>query len=319
MANLTRAGSYPSFGTDGTTNYIEQLYTRKVLRNYYAVDVISKITNSDAKNQSAISQMGDKVIFRKRAVVSINPYSKGQTLAYETPVVDSLELEINKAKHWAVQIDNIDKFQSSIPIMSEYAIEAAEQLKTSINVDFLADIFDDGSSSNYGASAGIKSGNINLGTSGADLVITRDNVLYVFNNACQVLDEQDIPPNDRHMTIMPAFWNMIQSSDLKNASFSGKQLSSLINSGSAVHNIAGFDIHVTNNVNSQTDGTTNNTAFDVWFNQREAVTFCMQITETDIFPKLESTFGAAARGLAVYGYKMVQPKASGWLYCSVQN
>ena len=319
MAAVPRAGSYPDFSSGGTTNYIERLYARKLLRNYYKKDVISKICNSDASNQSSIKQMGDKVIFRKRPAITINNYYKGKTLSYETPTEDSLELDIDKARDWAFQIDDIDQFQSSVQIMSQYADEGGEKLKETICTDFLADIYDDGNSSNYGATAGAISGNINLGTSGADLVLTRDNILYTFNNMAQVLNEQNIPESDRHVTIPPAVWNMIQSSDLKNSSFSGLDESTLLSNGEAVHRIAGFDIHVTNCVNSATDGTTGNTAFDIVFNQMEAICFCMQITKVEILKQLESTFGSAARGLAVFGYKVLQPKGLGWMYASVQN
>ena len=316
MSTVPRAGSYPDFSSAGTTNYIQQLYARQLLKKYYKTDVITKITNTDAENQSSIKQMGDKVIFRKRPTVTINDYYKGKTLSYESPVENSLEMFIDKAHDWAFQIDNIDLFQSDVKIMSEYSDEGARELKQTICTNFLAAIYDDGSSSNYGSSAGSISGNINLGISGTPKVVTRDNVLYVFNDMAQVLDEQDVSPDNRHITIPPAFWNMIQSSDLKNASFSGKDQSLLL-SGDAVHNIAGFNIHVTNCVNSATDGSY--TAFDVVFNHMDAITFCMQITKVEILDKLESTFGSAARGLAVYGYKVIQPDALGWLYCAVQN
>ena len=318
MAAVGRAGSYSDFSSAGATNYIQQLYARQLLKKYYKIDVISKITNSLAENQSSIKEMGDKVIFRKRPTIAINSYYKGKTLTYETPTQGSIEMDIDTAYDWAFQIDNIDKFQSDVNIMSEYSDEGAKELKQTICTNFLAAAYDDGSSDNYGASAGAISGNINMGTSGADLLVTRDNVLYTFNNMSQVLDEKNIPADNRHVTIPPAFWNMIQSSDLKNSSFSGDGPSKLL-SGAAVHNIAGFDIHVTNCVHSQTDGTTNRTAFDIVFNHMDAITFCMQITKVEILSQLESTFGSAARGLAVYGFKTVQPDAQGWLYCAVQN
>lgn len=224
---------------------------------------------------------------------------------------------IDKAKYWAFEIDNIDLFQSDVKIMTEYAEEGAEQLKQTICTDFLADIYDDFNSSNYGASAGVVSGNLNLGTSGTPKVVTRDNVLYVFNDMCQTLDEQNVPSSDRHITVPPAFWNMIQSSDLKNASFSGRSKSLALENGESVHNIAGFNIHVTNCVHSQTDGSYK--TFDIVFNHIKAVTFCMQITETDILNQRDSTFGKAARGLAVFGYKTLLPKNAGWLYCAIEN
>ncbi len=316
MSTVPRSGSYPDLSSAGSTDYIQRLFASEVLMQLYGNDVVSKITNDKAQNQSAIKKQGDAVTFRKEPTVTINNYSKGQSLVSETPTEDSVTLYVDKAKYFNIALDIIDKKQSDLDLLSMYAAAAAKSLKKSIAEAFLADVYDDGSSSNYGASAGVTSGSINMGTSGADLLVTKNSILDVFNKMALVLDEQDVKPENRHVTIPPSFWMLIQSSDLKNASFSGQALSSLIAQGKPVHNIAGFDVHVSTYVNSQTDGTTNRTAYDIIFNQEDAIAYCTQITKSQVLPFVDSSFESVVRGLAVYGYKVIEPKALGWLYAS---
>ena len=46
MTYITRSGSYPDFSSGGSSGAIPNLFSRKLLHNYYKKDVISKITNS---------------------------------------------------------------------------------------------------------------------------------------------------------------------------------------------------------------------------------------------------------------------------------
>lgn len=313
---ITRAGNYPDYSSSAPSKLTEQLYARKLRNYYYKFDVIPFICNKDADNQSDIKQMGDKVIFRNFPDVTIFDYSKGQEINYQNATVTTVELTIDKAKAFALTLDDIDKYQADMNYLDLFAQHAAKYLKTQICDGFLADIYDDGDSANYGTAAGYVSANINLGTSGSPRVLTKDNILYWFNDLQQVLDEQNVPPNDRHITLSPAIVNMINSSDLKSSMFSGAGKSNLL-TGSAIGAIAGFEIHTTNSVYSSTDG--NYKAFDVVFNQKDAIAFCMQITDTKFIDTMEKTFGKAVRGLSVYGYKCLSPKALGWSHVAIQS
>ena len=314
---VSRAGNYQDYSSSSSSKLIQQLYSKKLRKYYYEYDVIPYITNKDAENQSSIKQMGDKVIFRSLPDITTYNYSKGQSITPQYVVADALELEIDKAKGFFIGLDNIDKFQMDINYLDECAQHGARILSTDICTAFLADIPDSANASNAGTSAGYKSANINLGTSGSPRVLTKDNIIYWFNDMQQVLSEYDIPDDGkRHVTISPAIYNMIMSSDLKNASFMGNGKSFLA-TGEHVGELAGFKIHVTNSVETATDGSYK--TFNVIFNHMDAIAFCMQITESKLIETLETTHGSAFRALSVYGYKSVQDKGLGLSYVAVQN
>lgn len=52
MANgVTRAGGYGSYDSAGTSKFVPQIWTKKVLRNFYLSTVFSMISNTDYEGE----------------------------------------------------------------------------------------------------------------------------------------------------------------------------------------------------------------------------------------------------------------------------
>lgn len=305
--SLPRATGHPDYSSAGTSKFIPEIWSGKLLVKFYEATVLSEITNTDYEGE--IKGHGDKVIIRTIPSISIKDYVKGQKLTYETPESPAVELLIDKGKYWAFVVDRVDKVQSDIALLDKWAGDASEQLKIAIDKDVLGNIYDDVHAANKGATAGLKSASFNLGTTGAPVALTPTNILDTIVDCGTVLDEQTVPEDGRFMVLPPWAVGMLKKSDIKDASLTGDNTSVLRNG--RVGMIDRFTIYTSNLLATTTDGAY--TVYNIIFGHKLATTFANQITETETLKSAE-VFGDLVRGLSVYGYKVLKPEALGWLY-----
>ena len=99
----------------------------------------------------------------------------------------------------------------------------------SIDQRVLTDVLPDISSLNKGNTAGRITGNIDLGSTGTPVAITKTNVLDYLVDLGTVLDEANCPEGDRFVVIPAKMAGMIKKSDLKDAALAGDSTSILRN------------------------------------------------------------------------------------------
>jgi hypothetical protein len=305
-ANTSYAGDYPTYASDSTSKFINQIWTKKVLRNFYETTVFGDIANTDYEGE--IKGQGDKVIIRTTPVITINDYEVGGTLTYEVPEKANKELNIDQAKSWSYRIDDIDALQSDIDLMNKFSADAAERLKIAIDQDVLQYISDKADATNSGATAGAISGNLDFGAATAPISLASDNIVTKIVEAGQALDENNQPQEGRYI-ILPAWaCSLLKIGDLKRADVTG-DATGVIRTG-LIGMVDNFKIYRSNNIYHVTDTTE---CFYMPFGTTEAVTFASQLTNTENL-KIQDSFGTYFRGLQVYGREVVQPTALGMLY-----
>jgi hypothetical protein len=284
-----------------------------LLEKFYKATVWTAISNTDYEGE--IKDQGDKVIIRTIPSIAINPYQKGQKLVYERPESIATELLIDKGNYFAFTCDDVDAYQADLRLMNMFSQDAAEQQKIYVDSQVLtactygtAGTFP-GSANNAGATAGVVTSSFNLGASGSPVQITKTNVLEYIVDCMTVLDEQNVPESGRWMVIPHWFANLIQKSDLKDASLTGDGTSIMRNGRLGI--IANCTLYKSNNLYSAADGSF--TAYWIPFGTNHAITFASQFTKMETL-RAESTFGDLVRGLHVYGYKVIKTEAIGLLY-----
>jgi N4-gp56 family major capsid protein len=306
-------------GVDGYSGkFIPEIWSGKLAVKFYLATCLSEITNNDWEGE--IKGHGDKVQIRKVPTITIRDYKKGLDLTTEVPSADKLELLIDKGKYFAFVVDDVDKVQSDVRLMEMFTNDAAEQMKIAVEASVFSAVFSDAATRNYGATAGVKSQNIDLGAVGAPLAITKTNVLDWIVDVGQTLDEQNVPETGRWLLIPPAVSARIKKSDLKDASIAGDGTSILRNGRLGM--IDRFTLYSSNNLSNVTDLGADNTAggtgtnadysvFNVMAGTRDAISFASQITNTETL-RSQSTFGNIVRGLNVYGFEVTKPEALVW-------
>jgi len=294
-------------GANYTGNFIPEIWASKLIENFYDATVLSAISNTDYEGE--IKQHGDKVNIRTTPELTIRSYEKGMKLMVERPDKPKVVLNIDQGEYFAAIEDDVDKTQSDINLMQNWSRDASEKMKIKIDSNVLTGMLPDISSQNMGATAGRISGNINLGTIGAALQVTKTNVLDYIVDAGLVLDEANSPESNRFMVIPAWMAALIKKSDLKDASLTGDGTSVLRNG--RIGMIDRFTLYVSHNLNRVTDG--GNQCFSAIAGHKMGLTFASQMTEMETL-RSESTFGSIIRGLQVYGYKVVKGEALAKLY-----
>jgi hypothetical protein len=297
------AAGHPQYS--GT--FIPEVWSGKLVEKFYDATVFGEIANTDYEGE--ISKMGDKVNIRTTPTIVIRDYQKGGNLQYQRPESPNVELLIDKAKYFAFVVDDIDKFQSDINLMDDWAGDGGEQMKIVIDTQILGTVPADVPAANKGLTAGRKSASFNLGTTGTPFVLTAANVVEFITACSTVADEQNWPETGRWMVIPPWMRFLLMNSDLKNASLAGDE-SSILRNG-RIGMIDRFMMYVSNNISTAADG--GFTAYNVLFGHKSAITFAAQMTEMDSL-KAESTFGTLVRGLNVYGFEVIKVEALGLGY-----
>ena len=192
MANgPARDSGYNTYASDGTSKFTPIIFSKKVLRNYYAMTAFSEISNTDY--QGEIKAQGDKVLIRITPAITINPYVVGGTLTYEVPEKANKELMIDQALSWSFRIDDIDEVQTDLNLMNTFAADAAERLKISIDTNCFTYAVGKADSNNRGATAGVLS-NISMGAAGGTngsnaLSLTADNTTDFIVDVNVILDK----------------------------------------------------------------------------------------------------------------------------------
>lgn len=283
---------------DYSGNFIPEIWSGKLIENFYDATVLSAISNTDYEGE--IRQMGDTVNIRTTPEITIKTYVKGQTLAVENPDKAKLQLVIDKGEYFACVEDDVDQVQSDIALMDQWSKDASERMKIKIDQRVLTDMLTDVSALNKGQTAGAISGNIDLGVAGTPEAITKSNVIDLLINMGTVLDEANAPEQDRFVIIPAKMAGYIKQSDLKDASITGDGSSPLRNGRLGM--IDRFTVFVSHNLYK------NGSEFSVIGGHKMGFTFASQMTNMETI-RSETTFGNIIRGLQVYGYKVTKPEA----------
>lgn len=281
--------------------FLKETWKNRILVKFWDALTIAAVSNSDY----AIGKgEGDTAHIRTAPTVTTNRYYKNSDLDFEyleSPVIDLL---IDYARAFAVACDDIDLYQSDIPLMKEFSSNAGMQLKQDTEEDIFGDIYADAATYNAGATAGYISQNINLGVAGTALVVTTADVVNLIVRSMQCLGEYSAPPEDR-WGIIPEWMNSnVLLSDLKDASLAGDGTSILRNA--RMGRVANCTIYTSNKVETATQGAY--TTFYPMFGQKRALCFAANLNKLETVSPSKN-FQQGIKGLTVCGWKVLKAEA----------
>lgn len=341
------AGGFSSAGAFNTTPaasgvFIPTIWSGKLNVKFYATTVFGEIANTSYEGD--IKNIGDKVVINNIPSVTINDYTVGQTLSYEVPAPSKVELQINYAKYFGVNVSDVIEYQSQPKLMDMFTNDAAKQMAIAVDTSVLKFTMDTGfgntksatpsttgSGINSGTLAGAKSASLNLGGAGgtynsstnpfggAPLTLSTSNVVQTITAMASVLDEQNVPDTERFLVISPYVRNLLMNSNLQQAYLTGDPQSILRNG--KIGTIDRFTVYVSNLLPTAAagqnfDGTTTGTGISgnavarkcMVAGNKTAVTFASQIAKVEALPN-PGDFGQLVRGLNVYGFNTIKPEA----------
>jgi hypothetical protein len=297
-----------------TAGFIPEIWSGKLIEKFYAATVLAAISNTDYEGE--IKSHGDRVKIRTKPTITINNYLIDGDLTLDRPVGGTVELTIAQAKYFSTILDDIIEKQSDINQLSMWADDASEQMKIAVDTDVLNYIIGGADSHNMGATAGLISGNINLGvTSTGPLAVVGRNattgqveVLDVLLRLAQCLDEQNIPETGRWV-VMPVWaTTQLKRSELRQVFVSGDNVSILRNG--RFGQVDRFTIYASNLLPNHSTAPSSLAAGETVFYAGHAhgLTFASNLTKVELI-RSERTFGQIFRGLQVYGRQILDGKA----------
>lgn len=324
MATITPAALYPvaaPFNTNPAYSgtFIPTLWSSKLNAKFYRASVFGDITNTTWEGD--IKGMGDKVVINNIPTITIQNYTSGTNLIYEVPTPNIVQLNIDRGRYFAFQIDDVLEYQSQPKLMDVFSGDAAEQMKISIDSTVLFNTFSQAAAANRGATAGVNSGSYNLGTDTAPITLSAANTLSTLTALASVLDEQNIPESERFLLIDPPTRQWLMQSNLAQAQFMGDS-TSIVRNGK-IGTIDRFTVYVSNNLPrgaqnftwQSGDGTEGNQAQagtarrrSIIAGHKSAIAWAAQMTKMETV-RNPNQFGDFVRGLNVFGYQVVHPNS----------
>lgn len=302
--------------------FIPQLWSGKLNAKFYATTVFGEIANTSYEGE--IKSLGDTITINNIPSIAISDYKVGQNLNYQVPTPSKVDLSIDQAKYFGVNISDVLEYQSKPNLMGMFTDDASKQMQITIDREILLAEYNNGAAANKGATAGVLSSSVNLGTDAApvDLSASADAVLKLILGMATVLDEQNVPDTDRWLVIDPATRLKLMNSPLQQAYLTGDDKSILRNG--KIGMIDRFTIYLSNLLPSAAAGQAIGGGAQGGAAKRRvilaghttALTFAAQITKTENLPN-PNDFGTLVRGLNVYGKKMIKPES--WVMALVAN
>lgn len=298
--------------------FIPAVWAAKLNQKFYMTSTFADVCNTDWEGD--VKAMGDKVVINAAPTILSQKYTIGTNLTYGVPTPNKLELNIDRARYFAFQTNDVLEFQSKPDLMDMFAGDAAENMRVGIDSDCWYSTFSDAAAANKGATAGKNSASYNMGTDAAPVALTASNILQKVLEMASILDEQNVPSEGRWLVMDPTTRTLLLQSNLAQAYMTGDSISPVRNG--KIGMIDRFTCYVTNALprgNTTTwvsgDGTdTSITAAGgvarrlIIAGHKSALTFASQITKTETV-RNPNDFGDYVRSLNVYGVKTVLPEA----------
>ena len=257
------------------TNFIQTVWSEKLLSELGARYIGAK--NCNREFEGDIKSVGDKVKICGVGEVSVFDYMKNADMSAPETLGDTCAtLEINRAKAFNFQIDDVDLAQSSPKLMSAAMANAANALANEAD----AYIF-----SLYGEAGGKIEGNA-----------TVDNIIDLLIDARTKLAEANADTNCEIVAeVSPKVASLILKSKISMATSNAESLDA-----GYIGSVAGCKVYVTNNVK---------TAYgkhQCYVRTKRAIAYAEQLREVHAY-RPELRFADAVKGLHLYGAKVIYP------------
>ena len=262
-------------------NFSPELWDAAIYRTLEDNLVAKKICNM--KPNRELQKFGDVIYFNGLADPTVTDYAG--SISYETLTDSQIALHINQQKYYAFDVTDLEGVMANVDLKGSQADRAAYMLKDAVDTYLL-------SSAIYADAAG--------GTV-TDSTCDSATILSDIAMAAQLLDEHNVPSNDRFLVIPP--WIMYKLK-LAGISFS---INEGINGKGGMQwaKDLGFDVYVSNNVaNLATAAAPQSQCLAGSY---QAIGFAEKLMKSETL-RNETAFSDHVRGLIVFGARVIKPK-----------
>ena len=290
-----------AFGTVGgysnlpQGNFTPEIFSQKVLKFFRKASVAEDITNTDYAGE--IAAFGDTVRIISEPVITVSAYARGQTLNVQDLDDAQTTLVVDQGSYFTFAVDDIEERQSHLNWESLATGSGAYALKDSFDTNILTNI-----------QANVVAGNV-YGSNGSptDTGFAAGEVdpANVIARLARLLDDQDVPFENRWAVAPPIFYEQLAQSPSKVMDMSvmdSSDVSPMRNGRVVARDLHGFKLYKSNNVPTPTGS---NATQHVLAGHMSAVTTANQIAKTEV-NRSPTTFADIVRGLHVFGRRVLR-------------
>jgi len=250
------------------------------------------------KYEGTISQAGDSVSIPVIGDVTVNDYTKGTDITYESLDAASQLLKVDQQKYFAFDIEDIDERQSIVNIASLYSQRAAYNMRDAIDQWLLQTVMSNG--------AGVKGATYGLGTTVTPIQVSYDgttglSVVEALGTIAKSLDYNHVPQEGRFAIIPPWFHALlVQAQILEQAN--GMAGDDAFANG-RIGRAFGFNLYKSTNATEASY----ETGTEIFAGIDMATTYVGNLTNVEVVRR-DKRMADGVRGLYVFGGKVTQVK-----------
>lgn len=272
-------------------NFVPDVWSARILTQLSRASVAGGVVNRDYEGE--IRRGGDSVKITSFTDPTIGTYTAHTDITIEDVDDATRSLLIDQQKYFAFEVDDIESVQSvnGGAMMAEVTRRAAYGLANTLDAYVLSVM-------GAGASAAAPDHQIAEAT-----ISTVTDAYDALVNWSVLLDQADVPEQDRFAVVTPAFYGKI----LKDSRFiaAGDAAGSAARANGRVGQAAGFEVFKSNNL---PDGPGAGAGKLMLAGSRIATTLAEQIVSTEA-GRMEKRFASFVKGLHVYGCRVNRPTA----------
>jgi len=272
------------------TNFVPDVWSANVLENLSRVSVAAAVTNNDYEGDAS---NGDSVKITSFTDPSITAYVAHADITVEAVTDATRALALDQFQSFAFAIDDIEKAQSvdGGKVLETQLRRAAYGLANVLDTYVLAAI-------GTGASASAPDHQIAEAT-----ISTAADAYDALVDWSVLLDEADVPEQDRYAVLTPALYGKLLKDDRFVAA--GDAAGSDARANGRVGQAAGFEVYKSNNL---PDGPGAGAGTSMLAGSRSACTLAEQVRSVEA-GRQELRFNDFVKGLHVYGAKVTRDTA----------
>ena len=301
-------GSAGGYGNLPSGNFTPQIFSQKVQKFFRRASVVEDITNTDYAGE--IENFGDTVKIIKEPTITVQDYARGTAVSTQDLADDQITLIVDQGSYFAFKVDDIEERQSHVNFEALATSSGAYSLKKNYDYNVLKYIYDNASTSsgNTGTDASPLTGTTNSNTL-ADIV----------SAAKSVLDQNDVPEENRWLVAAPKFFQQLRKADAKLVDQSVMMdggASQIRNGKMTDRPLFGFNMYMSNSIvnggagsaANKTFSSTNSGEYIFLYGHMSSVATANHIAKTELIRDPDS-FADIVRGLHVFGRKVLRTEA----------
>lgn len=275
-------------------NFIRQVWIAGIMRALRKAHVFASLANTNYQGQ--LKNLYDTVQIMMIGDIEAKSYSKDTDIDSPEDVMDAAtKLTADQPYYFNFKVNDVEAVQSKPTVLAEAAERASYAFRDVVDL-FFAGLHAQSALQVYAS-----------GTTPYD--VNSLNVEDVLLDIRQQMDEANIPPDMRFLTIPPWFETKVIQAGLTT-----KTSNDQLFANGVIGNVLGFDLRKSNNISEATPATHTDARLIAGI-KGQSLSFAGVINNIEAY-RPEKRFEDAVKGLYIFGGKVMRPDMTATVHCT---